>query len=291
MQAAQASLLPDGRRLHLHHGPIDLIVEAWETGNGTRDAAYAAAVARFDTILQELVDELPALRAEANAERIFDGPTARRMQAAVAPYAGETFVTPMAAVAGAVADEILVALTAGADLTKAYVNNGGDTAFHLGEGEHITAALATDDGQLPGRIDITAADPFRGVATSGWRGRSHSLGIADSVSVVAQTAAAADVAATLIANAVDLPGHPAIERTPACELSPDSDLGVQLVTTNVGNLDGVEVEAALAAGTDFATSLIGTGRIAGALLSLSSAVAHVGLADQIRMPERTLLDA
>ena len=34
--------------------------------------------------------------------------------------------------------------------------------------------------------------PHRGVATSGWRGRSHSLGIADSVTVVARNAAAAD---------------------------------------------------------------------------------------------------
>ena len=66
---------------------------------------------------------------------------------------------------------------------------------------------------------------MRGIATSGWRGRSFSLGIADAVTVLADRAAAADAAATIIANAVDLPGHPAIVRVPACELAPDSDLG------------------------------------------------------------------
>ena len=66
---------------------------------------------------------------------------------------------------------------------------------------------------------------MRGVATSGWRGRSFSLGIADAVTVLAATAAAADAAATIIANAVDLPGHPAIARRPASELEDDSDLG------------------------------------------------------------------
>jgi len=287
MQGAQSSLLADGRRLHLHHGPIDLIIEAW----GDHQAAYAAASVRFETILQELVDELPLLRTEADAERTFDNPTARRMQTAVQPYAGEVFVTPMAAVAGAVADEVLSAMTDAADLSKAYVNNGGDTAFHLAPGEKITAALATDNGQLPGRIDIAATDPFRGVATSGWRGRSHSLGIADSISVVAQTAAAADVAATLIANAVDLPGHAAIERAPAVELSPDSDLGAQLVTTGVGRLLSVDIDAALDAGAAYARSLGSTNRIAGALLMLASETRQVGLADQIDRSQRTLLDA
>jgi ApbE superfamily uncharacterized protein (UPF0280 family) len=67
------------------------------------------------------------------------------------------------------------------------------------------------------------------VATSGWRckgkgGRSFSFGIADAVTVLAGSAAAADAAATVIANAVDLPGHGAITRRPASAIDPDSDL-------------------------------------------------------------------
>ena len=95
---------------------------------------------------------------------------------------------------------------------------------------------------------VDADDPSRGVATSGRHGRSFSLGIADAVTVLAKTAASADAAATIIANAVDLPGHPAIIRRPACELQPDSDLGPRLVTREVGELAGNEIEEALAAG-------------------------------------------
>ena len=89
---------------------------------------------------------------------------------------------------------------------------------------------------------------MRGVATSGWRGRSFSLGIADAVTVLATNAAPADAAATLIANAVDLPGHPAVTRVPARELAPDSDLGDRLVTQGVGPLSPREIAGALEAG-------------------------------------------
>lgn len=268
MQAAQAAMLPDGRRLHLHHGPIDLIIEAWGDG---RDGAYGRATARFGNLLQELVDELPALRRPVRASQSFEGPVARRMQAAVLPHA-EVFVTPMAAVAGAVADEVLAAMTAAGDLRKAYVNNGGDAAFHLADGQHMDAAVAAPSA---GKITIAADDPYRGLATSGWKGRSHSLGIADSVSVVAENAAAADVAATLIANAVDLPGHPAIERTPAHDLAPDSDLGERLVTTGVGPLSAGEIDDALARGVAFADGLRARSLIAGALLMLNGEVRQV----------------
>ncbi len=105
MAGPQVAFLPDGRRLHLHHGPIDLIVDAEGPG---RAAALRAAVARFDTILQELVDELPELRRPLRARHRFRGAVARAMADAVRPHGG-VFVTPMAAVAGAVADEVLAA--------------------------------------------------------------------------------------------------------------------------------------------------------------------------------------
>ena len=139
------------------------------------------------------------------------------MMAAVAPYCERTFITPMAAVAGAVAEEILNAMTAAAELSRAYVNNGGDIALHLAPGEHFVAGMVErpDRPSLFGTATLDWAQPVRGIATSGWRGRSFSLGIADAVTVLADRAAMADAAATIIANAVDLPGHPAIVRVPA----------------------------------------------------------------------------
>ena len=89
------------------------------------------------------------------------------------------FVTPMAAVAGSVADETLAALICGRRLEKAYVNNGGDIALHLSDGQSMTVAIAGTGHGLADRILVNASDRVRGIATSGWRGRSHSLGIAD----------------------------------------------------------------------------------------------------------------
>jgi ApbE superfamily uncharacterized protein (UPF0280 family) len=276
MNGPQANLLPDRRRLHLNHGPIDLIIEAFGDQAEVR-AAYKQATARFQTVLAELVEELPDLRNAATRKpRAFRGPTAQRMEAAVSPLAGENFITPMAAVAGSVADELLAALTAGRKLDRAYVNNGGDSALHLAAGQSMRLAIAGTGNTFADRIIIRAEDAVRGVATSGWRGRSFSLGIADAVTVLARTGAAADAAATIIANAVDLPGHKAIRRERARSLAPDSDLGDRLVTTDVGVLAAREAGEALASGFAEADMLQARGLIEAAALFLNGHVRICG---------------
>ena len=266
----QIGWLADGRRLHLQDGPIDLIVEVHGSETNRR-AAYDAAARRFTGLLDELCDELPLLRRAADpARRELQGAVARRMDAAVAPFALDHFITPMAAVAGAVAEEILGAMLDAARLERSYVNNGGDIALHLGHGEHFTVGLMDrpDRHGLMRTIIVDADDPTRGVATSGCHGRSFSLGIADAVTVLARTASQADAAATIIDNAVDLPGHPAIVRCPAHDLQPDSDLGARLVTRDVGELTGHEVEEALESGAACARKLLAAGLIDGAALRL-----------------------
>jgi len=275
----QIALLSDGKRLHLQDGPIDLIVEA----SGSKAAvlaAYGAAARRFDGLLDELCTELTELRKAAHPTRCtLEGVVARRMHAAVAPFAGDCFITPMAAVAGSVAEEILGAMLAAAPLTRAYVNNGGDIALHLDRRERFSVGLLDrPDGQGVMRtLVIDASDPSRGIATSGCHGRSFSLGIADAVTVLAKTASQADAAATIIANAVDLPGHPAINRQPANQLQPDSDLGLRLVTRDVGQLSDDEIAEALAAGEVRARQLLASGLIDGAALFLCGEMAAVGV--------------
>lgn len=236
----------DGNRLHLQHGPIDLIVEA-KGEEGAVEAAYHVAEEVFSDILPGLVAELPRLRSSEGDPPI--GPVAKRMLAAVDALPGDAFVTPMAAVAGSVADTVLAGMTAKENLSKCFVNNGGDIAFHLSDSEVMEVGLVSDieRGISGGRLKIPASSKIRGVATSGRGGRSHSLGIADAVTVLAETAAQADAAATMIANAVDL-DHKAIERTPANELDPDSDLGDRLVTVSVGHMRMDAVARALDAG-------------------------------------------
>lgn len=265
--SAIAAVLPGGR-LHLQHGPIDLILGA----DGNREAAFAKAKARFANLLDEIVAELPALR------RPLGGPVAgivpRRMAAAVAPHTG--FVTPMAAVAGAVADEVLAAMR-DAGPRRAYANNGGDIALHLSPGlepgERFTIGLGLGAGQ----VSVCAEDGIGGIATSGRGGRSLSLGIADAVTVLAASAAAADAAATLIANAVDLPGHPAIQRRPAAELQDDSDLGDRLAVTGLGPLTTGEVADALARGVARAETMRQNGLIRAAALFLRGQTRLIGL--------------
>ncbi len=259
----QAALLPGGR-LHLQHGPIDLVITA-EGPPGAREAAFAAAWGRFASVLGELCAELGALRSPAGV--CVTGVVARRMAAAVLPHAAR-FITPMAAVAGAVADEILAAMLQAAPLRRAAVNNGGDIALHLSPGESLRIGLVDrpDRPSLFAAATVRASDGVRGVATSGWRGRSVSLGIADAVTVLAADAATADAAATMIANAVDLPGHPGIERAPAWDLQPEHDLGPRLVTRAVPSLLPGEAAAALAFGLAEAERMRQNGLILGAAL-------------------------
>ncbi len=267
MSGAQSARLPDGR-LHLQHGPIDLVIEAFGPSEEVM-LAYGQASERFGDILETLVCELSLLRRPVgDAYPLLQGPVARRMAAAVWPYR-DVFITPMAAVAGSVADEILEAMVRGRTLDKAYVNNGGDIAIHLTPGHTLRAGIVADvdTPALSGFALLSHERPVRGIATSGWSGRSFSLGIADSATVLAASAAAADAAATIVANAVNA-DHSAIERRVACDLNPDTDLGDLLVTTAVGYLPACVVARALGRGATEARRLRARGVIDSAALSL-----------------------
>jgi ApbE superfamily uncharacterized protein (UPF0280 family) len=234
-----------GNRLHLQHGPSDLIIWA----EGERELAYSAAEKRFSTIIGEIVSELPALRERMSLLTLEpNGQVARRMHAACLPFRSIGYLTRMAAVAGSVADEILCAMRHHANISQAYVNNGGDIALYIGPGTSFSTAIRGHDNQDLARIDLKHHDEIRGIATSGRHGRSHSLGIADSVTVLAKSAASADVAATLIANAVDLPEHPGITRCSAHLLDEGTDLGECLVVTGCQPLNASECTSALSAG-------------------------------------------
>lgn len=263
MTGALNARLPDGR-LHLQHGPIDLVIEAVGDRAEVSDA-YRQAIDRFGDILPVLVRELALLRRPVgHAYPLLQGVVARRMAEAVWPHRAG-FITPMAAVAGAVADEVLQAMLSGRRLDRAYVNNGGDIAFHLASGHSLRAGIFARG--LDGCVALTSDRPVRGIATSGRSGRSFSLGIADSATVLATTAAAADSAATLVANAVNVE-HDTIERRAARALDPDSDLLDLPVTVSVGALPLALIDEALDRGLAEARRLRLRGLIDSAAISL-----------------------
>jgi len=273
--APRIDLLP-GDRLHLQEGPIDLVIGG-AGAPAELAAAFRQAIARFEGLLQELVAELPLLRAPlGEAPPPVRGPVARRMASACRPLRAH-WITPMAAVAGAVADEVLAAAVEGRRLDKLWVNDGGDVAFHLAPGAALDLGLVSDlASPLPrDRARIGWDAPVRGCATSGRQGRSLSRGIADAVTVLARSAAEADAAATLIANAVDV-AHPAVRRAPARSLDPDSDLGAAEVVTAVGPLPESAVRAALDAGESFARQLVVSGAATAVVVYLAGRARVIG---------------
>ena len=285
MGNAQRALLPGGR-WHFQHGPIDIVIQA-DGDDLALQAAHQAAWRRFQTVLAELVAELPKLRLPVAGSCPVHGLIARQMWAACAPLVNDAdgYLTPMAAVAGSVAQALVVCYQR-PGVHRAGINNGGDIALHLAPGTQTRvglyadlarfdadAAARTAAGTLRTDLDfvVHAADPVRGVATSGWRGRSHSRGIADSVTVLAATAAMADAAATVIANAVNLvdeqqAARAGIVRLPANSQRDDSDLGTIAVTVNVPPLPAALVQQALQRGLACARRLQGRGLLQAALL-------------------------
>ena len=271
-----AAFLPNGA-LHLDHGPIHLVISA-EGSRAAVEAAYGKACRAFEGLLGALAQDLPRLRRPLDAKdrNAWSSRTAERMVGAVAPF-NEFFVTPMAAVAGSVADEIADAIWPTPGLTRAFVNNGGDIALRLAEGQSFTLGVveSLSHGQPISKLTVSSQDGIQGIATSGWGGHSFSLGIADAVTVVAASAAAADAAATLIANAVDCE-HAAIRRRPAQDMDPDNDLGPRLVTIEVPPLPQKAVDASLDRGARRATEMLAQDLIAGALLCLQGETRTVG---------------
>jgi len=279
------ALLPDGR-LHLQDGPIDLVIGL----EGARPAVIQAREAAWQGlhgVLGALSRELPVLRAPLLGRMpSFTHPVAKRMAEAAWPHRMH-YVTPMVAVAGAVAEHVLRAIIAVPGINLAHVNNGGDIALHLSPASTLRVGLVEDPArpEPSGLAVIRGGDAVRGIATSGWRGRSFSRGIADAVTVLAIRAPEADAAASIIANAVDA-DHPAIQRQRACELDPDSDLGDLHVTTGVGELPPETVAIALEAGRRCAEGLLARGLILGACLRLQGSVRLVGAAGGLAAMEQ-----
>ena len=259
---------------------MDIVIGADPFGpedQGAVAEAHEHAWARFVPLLSELMDEWALLRLPVQAGHPcpLQGGVARRMWQACLPWAAQQFITPMAAVAGSVAQELIRSYER-AGVARAWANNGGDIALHLTPGQSARVGLYADLARLQahewmhglsldGAFDVTHTMAVRGVATSGWRGRSFSFGIADSVTVLAATAAQADAAASIIANAVNVE-HVGIVRQSAQTLRDLTDLGDLAVTVDVPHLPVELVQQALQAGLQCARECQAEGWLSGAVL-------------------------
>lgn len=260
----QVTFLSGGACLRLQHGQIDLIVGA----DGNRFNALFAAQKCFDTLSSSLEKERRLLCAPlTDQSRKPKDPIARRMFDAVLPFS-DNVLAPIICVAGTVADTVLHAVTQIKPLTRAYVKNGGHIALFLSPGETFSSTVVGPDGQQLGTLCVSHYASVGGIATSGRTRPIPSVGIADAVTVLASDAATADVAATLIANAVDLPGHPAIRREPSDQATHGDDLDAPKIVTDCSPLSEIEIEQALRSGVAVAQTMISKGQIVDASLFL-----------------------
>ena len=262
---------PNTRRIYLQHGPIDIFAQIDADDINTEADAAKLLGEKFKNVLPSLCSELPILR--SNVDSIVEPPTSivgRKMFDNAVRFSAYDVVTPMIAVAGSVADYICDLIDGAFTTRRIIVNNGGDIAFRLGEGQTMSAGICDDISRLEISAIMTLVhnSGVAGIATSGWKGRSFSLGIADAVTVLAETAAQADVAATLIGNAVDLPGSRKVRREAARRIAPDSDLRDRKVTVSVARLADEEKQAALDRGIKVADRLSRARLIHSAYLTL-----------------------
>ncbi len=254
-------------------GPMTLTVSAWEGGLARPVIAAKAGAVALES-LRRLADfqkylKLPVTELPDRGRRPAVVVRATEAVRAVAEVTGVA-LTPLAAVAGAVADEVAdAAVRFGAD--RVVVNNGGDVALRLGPGQEVTVGLPLrPGGPLWHRLLIRHDQGGGGVATSGWQGRSFSPGVADQSSVWGETAALADAAATALAGltTVDAAG---VRRLPASTLDPDTDLGSTQVTVDVSGLSRQDADAALSSGEAAAREMMSRLPIKGVLLRVGPA--------------------
>ncbi len=245
-------------------GPMTLTVSVWRKGQAR--PVIAAKVSRaalfhlqtlsaFQGYLKRNVSVLPIDRPLPSVvERAF-----------VAVRSISEDLTPLAAVAGAVADEVAArAIDLGAD--RVIVNNGGDIAVRVNTGERVVVGLKLPGSDnLFGQLHVEGGSGIGGVASSGWAGRSHSPGVADMVTVWGCSAGLADAAATFIAGKTVVYSKN-IQQTRACELDSLSDLGDTFVTETVGRLTSAKRLEALDQGVSAAERIYEKGLLRGYML-------------------------
>jgi len=270
-------------KLMVDYGPISMVIEAYRNGKPLDEAIRAGgqiAVLK----LQELTGVLEIAKTPVSLlESQKDYPPVLLRMIEAVKATGEPDATPMAAVAGTIADEVLYTLV-NYGATRAVVNNGGDIAIHVGAEKSVRVGVISDfsTGRVSHCLELNKQHQVGGIATSGMGGRSFTKGIASAVVVLAETAARADACATMLANAVNA-DHPEIIRTRAELIDPQTDIKGQQVTLRVGKIDDYTIDRALQSGQLKFYQYLERGLLRGVIMSVQDRVWMYpgGLAKQV----------
>lgn len=248
-------------------GPMRMFIEA--DRHGVRDpiACRAAGMKAVD-----FLNEVARHRAEVQQPALTCAEPPKNLLIhemwRVTSLVGDADLTPMAAVAGTIADATADFLVS-RGLTRVLVNNGGDVALRLFRGETVAVGIRPEVASrvVSHRVLLTSEMSVGGVCTSGLGGRSFTRGVASAATVFAGRASVADAAATAIANATYV-RSPAVKRCTADSVFPDTDLKGVDVTVEVGHLTEPEIHTALAQGMERAEELVTRSVIVGACLAV-----------------------
>lgn len=225
-------------------GPMRLVIRAWNQNRPQLKLAFQAAE---ESILY--LERIARCRSQlsrpwARIDHVPEDELARRMVDSVKAI-GDDDLTPMAAVAGTIADAVADWLFE-RETTRVIVDNGGDIGIRLADAETATVGIRpqVNSSHVSHMIKLDSERSFWGVTTSGMGGRSFTRGIASAVTVLAANAAAADAAATAIANAC-LVQDDGIIQQPAEKIDPNSDLKGFNITTEIGSLNSEKIGLAI----------------------------------------------
>jgi ApbE superfamily uncharacterized protein (UPF0280 family) len=254
------------------YGPMRMFISVFENGKSVVTLAREGADLAI-RVLEDLAVFLPVIKKKAQdleVEKKLPDVVQRMIEAT--QRMEEPDLTPLAAVAGAASDVVADFIFAQGG-TKVIVDNGGDIAIRLREGEMAKVGVKTDiHASRPSyMIAIDSTMGMGGVATSGLGGRSFTKGIASAATVLSKTAALADAAATVIGNFTNV-DDPKITRTLAERIYPDTDISGAWVTTEVRGLSPKKIEEALKHGLSKAYPIYKKNLMRGALIAVKGRV-------------------
>ena len=253
-------------------GPMKLVISAFvgkvpqpEMGKRAAEESfkYLEQVAHLRDLLGRRCTEIP--------ENLEDSLAVKMIKSVLT--VGDKGLTPMAAVAGTIADAVADFLF-NRGMTKVVVDNGGDVAVRLQEGASVTVGIRPEIGKqgISNVIVLDSRSPSWGVTTSGLGGRSLTSGIASASTVIAETASMADAASTAIANASFVKHEHVIQRS-AEEIDPETDIAGLPVTVKVGPLSEETKAMAVSKAMERAEQLIEKDIILGTYVAVQGKVA------------------
>jgi ApbE superfamily uncharacterized protein (UPF0280 family) len=259
----------DGEAVLVECGPMRLVIRAWNKDQSqitlARQAAeksisYLERIARCRPLLSRPIPEIEDLPEDELALGMITSTRA----------IGDEDLTPMAAVAGTIADAVADWLFE-RGTTRVIVDNGGDIAIRLARGETVNVGIRPQvtSPQISHVMRLEGSPSTWGVTTSGVGGRSFTRGIASAVTVLAVDASAADAAATAVANACFVEDKGIIQM-PAEKMDPNSDLAGINVTTAAGSLSCENISIALDSARQKAEYLFQEDLITGAFIALGN---------------------